>query len=80
MFNLVARYMHMTGTDSLGRKWKVTTDDLVPIGHDTDPDTLSVEDELALYALLERDEDDFDPRWDAYDRARDRLEEERMAA
>ena len=49
----------------------------MPIGHDTDPDTLSVEDELALYALLwSGTRDDFDPRWDAYDRARDRLEEE----
>lgn len=73
--------MTKTGTDSLGRKWEVTTDDLVPIGHDTDPDTLSVEDELALYALLERDEEcEEDPRMAAEAAAYDRWKDSRIAA
>jgi hypothetical protein len=69
--------------DSLGRLWEVRRDgdgqiELIPIGHDTDPDGpgLSVKDELALLALAEDDgaEMDDDQIGFLYDQARDRLE------
>lgn len=70
------------GFDSLGRKWRVTIEngfiELQPIGHDTDPDGpgLSMEDELALFALAPETPSDsgFDPGL-LYDQARDRAEE-----
>lgn len=76
------------GVDSLGRKWRVDKDlrgnvELTPVGHATDPDSddLSMDDETALCRRVEDDEaEERDPRWDAYDRRRDRDEERRMAA
>lgn len=75
--------------DSLFRRWEVWRDSdgmihLDPIGHDTDPDDdgLSVEDELKLLALApEMDgEGEDDHIGLMYDRARDRIEEQRMVA
>lgn len=77
----------ITATDSLGRKWQVGRDsyglaELVPIGHDTDPDSsaLSVEDEQMLLELLPTEIEDveidcsYDPGA-AYDRVRQGLKE-----
>ena len=77
-------------TDSQLRSWLVWRDKdgdiiLEPVGHDTDPDSanLSVEDERTLLDLapeLDEGEGEDDHIGLAYDRARDRLEDERMAA
>lgn len=76
-------------TDSLLRAWLVWRNadgDIIlePVGHDTDPDSadLSVEDELMLLELApEMPDDDEDDHIGAmYDRVRDRIEDERMAA
>jgi hypothetical protein len=77
----------MTAQDSLGRTWQIGRDsyglaELIPIGHDTDPDSpaLSVEDERALLELLPTEIEDmgidcsYDPG-EAYDRVRQGLKE-----
>ncbi len=78
----------ITGLDSQLRMWQVwrnSDGDIIldPVGHDTDPDSadLSVEDERTLLDLApEMDESEDDHIGAMYDRARDRIEEERMAA
>lgn len=79
----------VTGFDSQLRMWQIWRDpsgmiQLTPVGHDTDPDGdgLSVADELALLALApeEQGETDEDHIGRLYDLARDRIEDERMAA
>lgn len=76
-------------TDSQLRAWLVWRDKdgdiiLEPVGHATDPDSadLSVEDERMLLDLAPAmpDEGEDDHIGLAYDRARDRLEDERLAA
>lgn len=74
------------GTDSLGRKWKVSIVDgeptLTPIGHDTDPDGpgLSLADWQKLLDLLpaELDEGDEDHLGHLYDTARARCIDAQM--